>query len=216
MTNAPTKIVASLIGLALLVGCVEKEKEDPAETFKTALADYYRAEGCVGFSPIHGYPAPVVKGESFPLRLKETQFASADNLDALVSAGLLMTVEGYVKRTVETKSGVKEVWDRVRDYHLTEPGRKSLKDPNGQTFCRNDVEVVRVLHWTEPVVKGGKTLCEVTFEIRPTNVAEWAKHPEVVKAMSMLRRSLKEDADKPKKVKKLMVLSDQGWVVKGR
>lgn len=211
---APTKVIVSLIGLALLAGCVEKE--DPAEVFKTALVDYYKAEGCVGFSPTHGYPAPVVKGESFPLRLKETQFASADNLDALVSAGLLMTVEGYVKRTVETKSGIQEVWDRVRDYHLTEPGRKALKDPNGQTFCRNDVEVLRVLQWTEPVVKGGKTLCEVTFEIKPTNVVEWAKHPEVVKAMSMLRRSLKADADKPKKVKKLMVLSDQGWIVKER
>ncbi|MBS5492836.1 MAG: hypothetical protein KHX35_10805 [Sutterella wadsworthensis] len=119
---APTKVIVSLIGLALLAGCVEKE--DPAEVFETALVDYYKAEGCVGFSPTHGYPAPVVKG--------------------------------------------------------------------------------------------GKTLCEVTFEIKPTNVAEWAKHPEVVKAMSMLRRSLKADADKPKKVKKLMVLSDQGWIVKDR
>ena len=192
--------------VCLLSGCVQNDKAINAENFQKALSKYYKSQGCVGFSPTHGYPAPLMQGEGFPLRLKESQFPSAGKLDALVNAGLLVTTEGFVKRTVKTREGTKEVWERVRDYRLTESGRKALKQPGSQIFCRHDVEVKKIVSWSEPIQKGDKTFCEVTFELGPVNLAAWANHTEILKAG-------RNDpiSPKPKLVKKMMVLTKEGW-----
>ena len=141
-------------------------------------------------------------------------------LDALVTVGLLTAEDKEIVIKRQSYKRVIEQKGKVRDYDLTDLGRKTLKTPNGLSFCKFENELEKIVDWNEPYQRGGDTLVKVKALIKFKNVQEWINHPEVVKAnslnmLSTFRENRKDihEGDK-KEVSYLLRLTDQGWVVK--
>lgn len=165
-------------------------------------------------------PYDKLTDKAWPIRVDASGFYDRKELDALVTVGLLTAEDkeivikrqGY-KHTIEQKG-------KVRDYDLTDLGRKTLKTPDGLSFCKFENELEKVVSWGEPYERGGDTLVKVKALIKFNNVQEWINHPEVVKAnplnkFSTFRKNRKDIHEGDKKEESyLLRLTDQGWVVK--
>ena len=208
-----------VFGAILLSGCGNDPKDLNEENFKVAIAQHLDKAGCATLNPVN-MPHDKLTDKAWPIRVDASGFYDRKELDALVTVGLLTAEDkeivikrqGY-KHTIEQKG-------KVHDYDLTDLGRKTLKTPDGLSFCKFENELEKVVSWGEPYERGGDTLVKVKALIKFKNVQEWINHPEVVKAnplnkFSTFRKNRKDIHEGDKKEESyLLRLTDQGWVVK--
>ena len=208
-----------VLGTMLLSGCSNDPREANAENFKAALDKHYQSVGCIDWNPAP-YSHKKLTENGWPIRLFGLQFGGTEDLDAMVSAGMLKAEDKEIVTQRQGYKSIIESKEKVRDYDVTDLGRKSLKTPDGQSFCQYEIEVEKVIRWDEPFKRLGNTLVRVHFIGKPKNVQAWIDHPEVQEAMtiklsSRTRAVTQPSSDHgPREMRALLKLTEQGWVVK--
>lgn len=208
-----------VLGALLLSGCGNDPKEPNEENFKAAIAKHLDKAGCATLDPVNKSYDKLTE-KAWPIRINASSSNDRQELDALVTVGLLTVKdnENVIKRQGYNQMIEQKV--KVRDYSLTDIGEKTLKAPDGYSFCKYENEIEKVVSWKEPFTRGGETFVKVKALVKYKNVQEWINHPEIVKAnplnMFTTYRENRKDIHEgdTREVSYLLKLTDQGWAMK--
>ena len=100
-------------------------------------------------------------------------------------------------------------------YQLTEKAKKyegttsTLFNEAAPGFCYATATIVEVVRYTEPTNTPFGRMTTVTFSYRLTQIADWAKDPEI-KAAFFLQNEI-DSADQVKESSMPLVLTNEGW-----
>lgn len=175
----------------LLTGCSNDPKEPNPDNFKLALKKHFEAKGCVDFNVSEQAPS---NKPLWPFKVDKRVDIWAQSFNQLINVGLV------------TREAQKQGYHTLHIYSLTDEGKKALKSPNSLGFCGFDYEVQDIVEWSEPKIRGGVTKVKVTFNAKPVNVRPWATKPGADLMVG--------EANRVKKLRRTLTLTDDGWVVK--
>lgn len=199
----------SVIAL-LLVGC--KHGAAPgAENFTKAINAYLAKHGEVCTAIGHQFPIDIPVPDRVGI---------GTQLSVLRRAGLL--------RVTDTTAVVHGTFDALRGptppqpvkrYELTEKGRKYFQTIPGTLgpttgFCYGQKSVASIVKWTVPVIVGGSSQAEVTYNYKIVNLPAWAMHPDVQQAFPDIETVIRGQS-KSAEIAGLQ-LTNGGWEVAGQ
>ncbi|AVD83366.1 hypothetical protein C4Q28_14900 [Pseudomonas sp. SWI6] len=199
--------IVPLALLATLAGCSDTPEATEASFHKAAQA-YLDTQ----------YPHCFVVS-SFPTKTKDFDVNGTNKaLHALAQVGVVSEKE--ISRTQVPE----RLWQPARTdiyyaYDLTEEGRKYYKADaqrtvNGKTrggLCFGKAQVMAIEQFSEPGEKMGHTVSDVTYTYKITGLPAWAANDNVRSSIQDLDRAVATH-DAPMREKRLMVLTEQGWV----
>jgi hypothetical protein len=111
-----------------------------------------------------------------------------------------------------------------REFTLTDKGKKHAKllSNNTSQLCSTPgAEVSRIMNFTEPADKDGEKITNVTYRYKYKNIDEWAKDPDVMAFISIIKDSLNKE-DSPydpygeMQVTRTFKLTNEGWLLVGK
>lgn len=189
----------------LVVGCSDPKAANE-KNFKIAIQNAIDTE----------YPRCYIK-ENFPATIPAFGGANQKAIfKALVTAGLLS--EKDEPHEIKQYFGKSKVVIEPT-FYLTEEGKKSYKadaakDYTGKTtggFCFGKATVKDIPQFTEPSESAGMRVSQVKFTYQVSDFPAWAKLPEMLSAIAVLKRDV-ESEKVPIDGEAVLKLTNNGWV----
>ncbi|GJD22869.1 hypothetical protein RIVM261_078250 [Rivularia sp. IAM M-261] len=134
-------------------------------------------------------------------------------LKALTKAGVIQKSEVAIKRPLYdgTVPAIK--------YTLTSSGEKYFKKDvktfdkreKKNAFCFGEVELDKIINFTEPANLFGRTASQVKYSYKIKNLPSWTSDSEVQALIPDITRMV-QTVNKPDEVTALLFLTGNGWV----
>jgi hypothetical protein len=154
------------------------------------------------------YPRCVVFAD-FPVKVRWGQIEDEPLLRVLVKSGLLTMSD--VKNTSGTGPPV------LPNFELTDEGKKFYQAKangsprKGGGFCFGKAKIKNIEQFTEPAEFFGKKVSQVAYRYEVSDIPEWVKAPEIVKANLWLASDI-SSKETPSSATETVVLANDGWV----
>ncbi|MGI2906812.1 hypothetical protein [Tolypothrix sp. VBCCA 56010] len=134
-------------------------------------------------------------------------------LKALTKVGVVSKSEVAIKRPIYNDT------IPATRYTLTKDGEKFFKkdlktfdkSKKINAFCFGEVELDKIVNFTEPTDFFGRTVSEVKYTYRIKNLPSWTSDSQVQALIPAVARMV-QTKDKPAEVKAALFLTGNGWV----
>lgn len=194
------------IAAAMLASCGSKKDASKAN-FKAAIQAELDTE-----------PQCIVATLPRDIPSWDGRFGTDRELESLVRAGLVRRTQVMMKRSsmdwmLEDRRPKQVSGYR---YDFSDTGKKYVVQVHGlmgtaPALCYGKKKVVDIVRYSEPSPAMGMTVSQVTYTWRLTDIAEWARNPEVEKTFHT--QQWLATADTPKEAQASLALSNDGWHV---
>jgi len=204
MTKTKTKIARTALPLfigvilsATLAACNSKTSVNE-KNFGTAISQYFDKKGNMCLDPIK-WPVDV-----YDIDLRQQKMypdGVAGQMAALEAAGLARGEDAEA-------SGTKL---KIRRYTMTDAARPFLRTDAKQVsrICWGRKSLSKVVRWADPAKVGDHEESSVIYTYALSNVADWARNPQVKTAFPVLGQTI--DGERKQKEKLYVKLTPQGW-----
>jgi hypothetical protein len=104
---------------------------------------------------------------------------------------------------------------KVRRYTMSEAAKPFLRTDAKQqkSMCWGRKSLSKVVRWADPAKVGDHEESSVIYTYKLSNVADWARKPQVKEAFPVLGRTV--DGERAQKEKLYLKLTPQGWEALG-
>lgn len=196
---AITLILGATMLSATLAACNSKTSASE-KNFGIAVTQYLDKKGDMCLEPVK-WPVDVYETDLRQRKLYPDGVAG--QMAALEAAGLARGEE------VELPGNGPKV--KVRRYTMADTAKPFLRAEAGPEprICWGRKSLEKVASWTDPVKAGDHEEASVVYTYKLSNVAEWARKPEVKEAFPVLGRNV--DGEHNQKEKLYVRSTPQGW-----
>jgi hypothetical protein len=201
--------LALLLGATLsatLSACDSKTSANE-KNFAATVTQYYDKKGDLCLDPIK-WPVDVYDTDLRQQKLYPDGVAG--QMAALEAAGLAKGEDVELPGTfVDGKpSGLKV---KVKRYTLTDAAQPYLRTPAGRKprICWGHMSLSKVIRWADPAKVGDHEESSVLYTYKLSNVADWARKPQVKEAFPAVGQTI--DGERSQKAKLYVKLTPQGW-----
>jgi hypothetical protein len=179
------------------------------KNFAVTVAQYFDKKGDMCLDPIK-WPVDV-----YEIDLRQQKLypdGTAGQMAALEAAGLARSEDIELPGTVVDgkTNGVK-----VKRYTMTDAAQPFLHAKPGRQprLCWGRKSLDKVVRWADPAKVGDHQESSVLYTYKLSNVAPWARKPQVKEAFPELGRNV--DGEHTQKEKLYVKLTPQGWEALG-
>jgi hypothetical protein len=186
---------------AALSACNSKTSANE-KNFGMTVTQYFDKKGDMCLDPVQ-WPVDVYETDQRQRKLYPD--GPAGQMAALEAAGL---ARGEDMELPDTKV-------KVRRYTMTEAAKPYLHASAGRQprLCWGRKSLHKVVRWADPAKVGDHEESSVIYTYKLSNVANWARKPEVKEAFPILGRNV--DGERTQKEKLYVKLTPQGWEALG-
>lgn len=210
MNKTSISLVLGVTLSAALAACDSKTSANE-KNFGIAVAQYFDKKGDMCLDPFK-WPVDV-----YDVDLRQQKMypdGVAGQMAALEAAGLAKGEDVELPGTfVDGKpTGLKV---KVRRYAMTDAAQPFLHAKPGKRprLCWGRKSLDKVLRWADPSKVGDHEESSVLYTYKLSNVAAWARKPQVKEAFPILGRNV--DGEHTQKEKLYVKLTPQGWEALG-
>jgi hypothetical protein len=206
-------IISLVLGVALsaaLSACDSKTAANK-KNFGITVTQYFDKKGDMCLDPMKW---PVDVYETDLRQQKMFPDGVAGQMAALEAAGLVKGEDMELPGTfVDGKPGGLKV--KVRRYTMTDVAKPYLRTDakQRQRMCWGRKSLDKVVRWADPSKVGDHEESAVIYTYKLSNVADWARKPQVKEAFPVLGRTV--DGEHTQKEKLYVKLTPQGWEALG-
>jgi len=200
MTKTATSFLIGVSLSAALSACNSKTAANETN-FGTAVSHYFGKKGELCLDPVT-WPVDVYETDLRQQKLYPDGVAG--QMAALEAAGLA--------RGEDTESSTKV---KIRRYSMTDAAKPFLRtDAKGEPrLCWGRKSLDKVVRWADPSKVGDHEESSVIYTYTLSNVAGWARKPQIKEAFPVLGRNV--DGEHTQKEKLYVKLAPQGWEALG-
>lgn len=204
------KIAISLIlgaTLAAALSACDSKTSANEKNFGIAITQYFAKKGDMCLDPVT-WPVDVYEADLRQQKLYPD--GPAGQMAALEAAGLAKGEDMELPVTfVDGKPGGPKV--KVRRYVMTDAAKPYLRADAGRKprLCWGHKSLDKVIRWADPAKAGDHEESAVIYTYTLSNVAGWARKPQVKEAFPILGRTV--DGEHTQKEKLYVKLTPQGW-----
>jgi hypothetical protein len=201
MTKTAIALVLGVTLSAALSACDSKTSAN-AKNFGVTVTQYFDKKGEMCLDPVK-WPVDVYETDMRQRKLYPD--GPAGQMAALEAAGL-------AKGEDMESPGVKV---KFRRYTMSEAAKPYLRTDakQGAQLCWGRKSLHKVLRWADPSKVDGQEESAVIYTYTLSNVAAWARTPQIKEAFPILGRTV--DGERTQKEKLYVKLTPQGWVAHG-
>lgn len=195
---------------ATLSACGSKTSANE-KNFGIAVTRYFDKKGDMCLAPVK-WPVDVYEADLRQQKLYPDGVAG--QMAALEAAGLAKGEDTELPGTfVDGKPSGAKV--KVRRYTMTDAAKPFLRADAAQQprMCWGRKSLDKVVGWAEPAKAGDHEESSVLYTYKLSNVAGWARKPQVKEAFPVLGRTV--DGEHTQKEKLYVKLTPQGWEALG-
>jgi len=210
MNKTAISLVCCVTLSAALSACDSKTSANE-KNFGAAVTRYFDKKGDLCLEPVKW---PVDVYETDLRQQKMYPDGVAGQMAALEAAGLAKGEDTELPGIfVDGKPNGARV--KVRRYTVTDAAQPYLsKDPaQPPRMCWGRKSLDKVVRWSEPAKTGDHEASSVIYTYKLSNVAAWARKPQVKEAFTTLGRTV--DGERTQKEKLSVKLTPQGWEALG-
>jgi hypothetical protein len=204
MNKTAISLVLGATLVAALSGCNSKTSAND-KNFGIAVTQYFDKKGEMCLDPFK-WPVDVYDIDVRQQKLYPDN--AAGQMSALEAVGLAKGEDMELPGTVVDgkASGVK-----VRRYTMTDAAQPYLKTKPGKLprICWGRKSLSKVIRWADPAKVGDHEETSVLYTYQLSNVADWARKPQVKEAFPELGRNI--DGERSQKEKMYVKLTPNGW-----
>lgn len=203
MKKTAISLIVGVTLSAALSACDSKTSAND-KNFAIAVTQYFDKKGEMCIDPIK-WPVDVYEIDMRQQKLYPDGVAG--QMSALEAVGLARGED-----TDLPGAGTKL---KVRRYSMTDAARPFLRADAGreQRLCWGRKSLDKVLRWADPAKVGDHEESAVIYTYKLSNVADWARKPQVKEAFPILGRTV--DGEHKQKEKLYVKLTPQGWEALG-
>jgi hypothetical protein len=210
MNKTAISLVFGVTLSAALSACDSKTSAND-KNFAITVTRYFEKKGDMCLDPVK-WPVDVYEVDLRQQKLYPDGVAG--QMAALEAAGLAKSEDMKLPGTfVDGKPNGLKV--KVRRYTMTDKAKPYLRADAGQQprICWGRKSLDKVVRWTEPAKVGDHEESSVIYTYKLSNVADWAKKPQIKEAFTVLGRTV--DGEHTQKEKLYVKLTPQGWEALG-
>lgn len=210
MNKTALSLVLGAALAASLSACDSKTSANE-KNFGIAVTQYFDKKGDLCLDPVK-WPVDVYDIDIRQQKLYPDN--AAGQMSALESVGLATGEDVELPGTfVDGKPVGTKV--KVRRYTMTDAARPYLKAKPGKQprLCWGRKSLSKVIRWADPAKVGDHEESSVIYTFKLSNVADWARKPQVKVAFPELGRNV--DGERAQKEKLYVKLTPQGWEALG-
>jgi hypothetical protein len=201
MTKTTISLILCASMCAALSACNSKTSANE-KNFGVTVSQYFDKKGELCLDPVK-WPVDV-----YELDMRQQKMypdGVAGQMAALEAAGLAKAEDVNLP---ETKA-------KVRRYTMLDAAKPFLREKAGRAprLCYGRKSLDKVVRWADPTKKGGQEESAVIYTYQLSDVAAWAKLPQVKEAFPELGRNV--DGEHKQKEKLYVKLTQQGWEAYG-
>jgi hypothetical protein len=206
-------IISLVLGATLaasLSACNSKTSANE-KNFGITVAQYFDKKGDMCLDPVK-WPVDVYETDMRQQKLFPDGVAG--QMAALEAVGLARGEDMELPGTfVDGKPNGLKV--KVRRYTMTDAAKPYLRAnaKQQQRMCWGRKSLDKVVRWADPSKVGDHEESAVIYTYRLSNVADWARTPQVKEAFPVLGRTV--DGEHTQKEKLYVKLTPQGWEALG-
>ena len=204
MNKTAISLVLGATLVASLSACNSKTSANE-ENFGLTISQYFDKKGDLCLDPIK-WPVDVYEIDIRQQKLYPDN--AAGQMSALEAVGLARGEEIELPGAVVDgkASGVK-----VRRYIMTDAAKPYLHAKPGKQprICWGRKSLSKVIRWADPAKVGDHEESSVIYTYKLSNVADWARKPQVKEAFPELGRNI--DGERSQKEKIYVKLTPNGW-----
>jgi hypothetical protein len=204
MNKTAISLVLGAALVASLSACNSKTSANE-ENFGLAISQYFDKKGDLCLDPIK-WPVDVYETDIRQQKLYPDN--AAGQMSALEAVGLARGEDVELPGAVVNgkASGVK-----VRRYIMTDAAKPYLHAKAGKQprICWGRKSLSKVIRWADPAKVGDHEESSVLYTYQLSNVADWARKPQVKEAFPELGRNI--DGERSQKEKMYVKLTPNGW-----
>jgi hypothetical protein len=204
MNKTAISLVLGATLVASLSACNSKTSANE-ENFGLTISQYFDKKGDLCLDPIK-WPVDVYEIDIRQQKLYPDN--AAGQMSALEAVGLARGEDVELPGAVVNgkASGVK-----VRRYIMTDAAKPYLHAKAGKQprICWGRKSLRKVVRWADPAKVGDHEESSVIYTYKLSNVADWARKPQVKEAFPELGRNI--DGERSQKEKMYVKLTPNGW-----
>ena len=204
MNKTAISLVLGATLVASLSACSSKTSANE-ENFGLTITQYFDKKGDLCLDPIK-WPVDVYDIDVRQQKMYPDN--AAGQMSALEAVGLAKGEEVELPGTVVDgkASAVK-----VRRYTMTDAAKPYLKTKPGKQprICWGRKSLSKVIRWADPAKVDDHEESSVIYTYKLSNVADWARKPQVKEAFPELGRNI--DGERSQKEKMYVKLTPNGW-----
>ena len=206
-------IISLVLGatLAASLSACDSKTSANEKNFGITVAQYFDKKGDMCLAPVT-WPVDVYETDQRQRKLYPDGVAG--QMAALETAGLAKGEDVELPGTfVDGKPNGLKV--KVRRYTMTDAAKPYLRANAGRQprLCWGRKSLDKVVRWADPSKVGDHEESAVIYTYRLSNVADWARKPQVKEAFPVLGRTV--DGEHTQKEKLYVKLTPQGWEALG-
>jgi len=201
MTKTALSLLIGVSLSAALAACNSKTSANE-KNFGAAIGQYLGKKGDMCLDPVT-WPVDVYETDLRQQKLYPDGVAG--QMAALEAAGLA--------RGEDTEASGMKV--KIRRYTMTDAARPFLRTDARQVsrLCWGRKSLDKVVRWADPAKVGDHEESSVIYTYKLSDVAGWARKPQVKEAFPILGRTV--DGEHTQKEKLYLKLTPQGWEALG-
>ncbi|SDF32594.1 hypothetical protein SAMN05428966_114120 [Massilia sp. PDC64] len=206
MNKTAISLVLGATLVASLSACSSKTSANE-ENFGNAVSQYFDKKGDLCLDPIK-WPVDVYEIDFRQQKLYPDN--AAGQMSALESVGLAKGEDVELPGTfVDGKPLGAKV--KVRRYTMTDAAKPYLHAKPGKQprICWGRKSLSKVIRWADPTKVDDHEESSVIYTYKLSNVADWARKPQVKEAFPELGRNV--DGERSQKEKLYVKLTPNGW-----
>jgi hypothetical protein len=210
MNKTAISLVIGATLVASLSACNSKTSASE-KNFGITVTQYFDKKGDMCLDPVK-WPVDV-----YDIDLRQQKMypdGTAGQMAALEAVGLARGENIELPGTfVDGKPGGLKV--KVRRYTMTDAAKPFLHAKPGREprICWGRKSLDKVIRWADPTKVGDHEETSVLYTFKLSNVAPWARNPQVKQAFPELGRNV--DGEHTQKEKLYVKLTPQGWEALG-
>jgi hypothetical protein len=210
MKKTAISLVFGVTLSAVLSACDSKTSAND-RNFAITITQYFARKGDMCLDPVK-WPVDVYATDLRQQKLYPDGVAG--QMAALEAAGLAKGEDMELPVTVADgkPDGLKV---KGRRYTMTDAAKPYLRADAGREprMCWGRKSLDKVVRWAEPAKVGGHEESSVIYTYKLSNMADWARKPQIKEAFTVLGRTV--DGEHTQKEKLYVKLTPQGWEALG-
>jgi len=201
MTKTTISLILCASMCAALSACNSKTSANE-KNFGVTVTRYFDKKGEMCLDPVK-WPVDVYEVDVRQQKMYPDNVAG--QMSALEAAGLAKAEDVNLP---ETKA-------KVRRYTMLDGASPFLREKAGKAprLCWGRKSLDKVVRWADPTKKDGQEETAVIYTYKLSDVAAWARLPQVKEAFPELGRNV--DGERKQKEKLYVKLTPQGWEAYG-
>jgi hypothetical protein len=210
MNKIAITLVLGVTLSAALSACDSKTSAN-AKNFAITVTQYFEKKGNMCLDPVK-WPVDVYETDLRQQKLYPDGVAG--QMAALETVGLAKGEDTELPGTfVDGKPNGLKV--KVRRYTMLDAAKPYLRADAGRQprICWGRKSLDKVLRWAEPTKVGDHEESSVIYTYKLSNVADWARKPQIKEAFPVLGRTV--DGEHTQNEKLYVKLTPQGWEALG-